>query len=376
MKVIRHLILTLFLTLINTFANADGDNFITVTIDGAEYSDFEALLEGGVLTLFRGKDPVWDYDQNVRFWSVPDDFEGRTVLFPNPENPYEHGQMSYDKKDPSVNLSSEWLEKFSYKIEFGKEKDFKVPITIEGLVSSPKNIEIHGTIIAATAGIRMTDGVIDRTFDHLDSIKWMSKDWIRRNTGSTLIFEETDICFMEHASKNSGKDRRQVAACSFLYSDDSSEVQIAKLWFEKISGEWQVVKKLDPDSIFAASPIKPPFRNGPPYNYVKIAAVEFENKIYKPGGGYRKIAEPASWPCGGGQVDDQPGWCELSYRAYKNERVNEDGQEFECKYVTYIFDKDEKDAWFISKTLDSNMKYDDRAQKVVPRGNKEGWYCG
>ena len=75
-------------------------------------------------------------------------------------------------------------------------------------------------------------------------------------------------------------------------------------------------------------------------------------------------------------MDDQPGWCELSYRVYKNERVNEGGQEFECKYVTYIFEKDEKGTWFISETLDSNMKYDDRAQKVVPRGNKEGWYCG
>jgi hypothetical protein len=56
--------------------------------------------------------------------------------------------------------------------------------------------------------------------------------------------------------------------------------------------------------------------------------------------------------------------------------VNENNQEFECKYVTYIFEKDVKGTWFISETLDSNMKYDDRAQKVVPRDKKGVWYCG
>ena len=336
MNVIKYLILSLFLTLTCGSANADGENSITVTIDDTAYSDFEAFLTGGILTLFRGKDPVWDYDQNVRFWTIPDQFEETMIIFPDPENPYAHAQMSYDKKDPSVNISSEWLEKFSYKIEFGKERDFKIPITIEGLVSSPKRIKIHGTIVAATAGIRMTDGVIDRSFDHLDSIIWITKDWVRKNTDSISIFEETDICFMEQAGNSSRKDRRQVAACSFLYLDDSSTVQIAKLWLEKLSGKWQVVKKLDPDSIFTASPIKPPFRNSPPYNFVKIAANEFENKIYKPGGGYKNITEPTLWPCGGGQVDGQPGWCELSYRVYKNEHRTKGSQEFECKYVTSL----------------------------------------
>ena len=376
MKLIKHLTLTLLLTLINSFAIADSNNSITVTIEGTEYSDFQAILEDGILTLFRGKEPTLDYDQNIKFWNIPDDFEGKTIIFPNTEKPYDHAQMTYDKKDHSVNLSMEWLKKFSYKIKFGKEKDFKLPITIEAFVSSPKKIKIHGKIIAATAGIRMTDGVIDRTFDHLDSIFWMSKDWIRKNTNSTLIFEKSDACFMESSSKVSKKKRRQVAACSFIYLDDSSEVQITKLWFEKKNGEWQVVKKLDSNRLFASSPIKPPFSNGPPYNYKKIAAIEFENKVYKPGGSYKYIKEPVVWPCGGGQVGNQPGWCELSYTVYKNERVKEDDQEFECKYITYIFEKDEKDIWFISKTLDSNMKYDDRTQKVIIKNKKNGRYCG
>ncbi|MCP3928763.1 MAG: hypothetical protein GY705_06645 [Bacteroidetes bacterium] len=314
----------------------------------------------------------------MKFWTIPEKYEGVTVIFPNTENPYAHAQMSYDKKDSSVNISMEWLKKFSYKIEFGEEKDFKIPIAIEGLVSSPKKIKVHGKFFAATAGIRMTDGVIDRSFDHLDSIKWMSRDWIGRNTNSKYIFENPDICFMENKSKikSTKRSRKQVAACSFLYMDDSSFMQIAKLWFEKVGGEWQVVKNIDPDSLFASSPIKPPFRNQPPYIYKKIAADEFENRVYKSGGGYKKISEPTLWPCGGGQVGDQPGWCELSYKVYKNDRVNGNSQEFECKYTTYIFEKDKNNIWFISKILDSNMKYDHQKQKVIPRTKKSGWSCG
>ena len=375
MKAINYLLFILFLTYTNSLVYAGVNNSLSVQINDTKYSDFKGVLEGGILTLYRGKDPTWKYDQNVKFWSIPNDFEGKEISFPDVKNSYQHAQMSYDKKDPSVNLSMEWLKEFSYKIKFGKEKDFKIPITIEGNASNPKRIRIQGTVIASTAGIKMNNGVIDRSFDHLDSIKWMAKDWIKRNTRSKYIFEKPDACFMENASNNK-KPRRQVAACSFQYSNDSPEVQIAKLWFEKIKNKWQVIRRIESNSLFASSPIKPPFSNKPPYIYKNIAAIEFENKVYKPGGGYKRIAEPTLWPCGGGQIGNQPGWCELSYKVYKKERVKADSQEFECKFTTYIFEKDQKGGWHISKTLDSNMKYNDRKQQIIPRDLKKSWFCG
>jgi len=347
LKHVKYLLFILFLTYTNSLIYAGVNNSLTIQINGTKYSDFKGVLEDGILTLYRGKDPTWEYDQNVKFWSIPNEFNGKEISFSSVKNPYQNAQMSYDKKAPSVNISMEWLKEFSYKIKFGKEKDFKVPITIEGYVSSPIKIRIQGMVIASTAGIKMNSGVIDKSFDHLDSIQWMAKDWIRSNTKSKYIFEKPDACFMEHVSKNSKKPRRQVAACSFQYSNDSPGIQIAKLWFEKINNEWQVINRLESNSLFASSPIKPPFSNKPPYNYKNIAAIEFENKVYKPGGSYKRIAEPVLWPCGGGQIGDQPGWCELSYKVYKKDRVKEDSQEFECKYITYIFEKDQKGGWRI-----------------------------
>lgn len=376
MKDIKYLLFILFLTYTNSLVNAGVNNSLSVQINGTKYSDFKGVLEGGILTLYRGKDPGWEYDQNVKFWSIPKEFEGKEISFPDVKKPYQHAQMSYDKKDPSVNISMEWLKEFSYRITFGKVKDFKIPITIVSSVSNPKKIKIQGMFFAFTAGIKMNNGVIDRTFDHLDSIKWMTKDWIRKNTRSKYIFEKPDVCFMENVGKYRKKPRRQVAACSFQYSDDTQGGKIAKLWFEKINNEWQVTNRLESNSLFTSSPIKPPIRNEPPYIYKNIAAIEFENKVYKPNGSYKRIAEPVLWPCGGGQVGSQPGWCELSYKVYKKDRLKEDSQEFECKYITYIFEKDKKGDWYISKTLDSNMKYDDRKQQIIPRDKKSGWSCG
>lgn len=376
LKKIKYLLVALSIACTNPLVYADVDNSLSIQINGTNYSDFKGMLEGGILTLYRGTNPNWDYDQNVKFWSMPNDFEGKTFSFPDVNNPYLNRNMSYDKKDPSVNLSMKWLKEFSYKIKFGKEKDFKIPITIDALVSSPQKIRIQGMIIASTAGIKMNSGVIDRSFDHIDSIQWMTKEWIRNNTKSKYIFKRPDACFMEGAAKNSEKARRQVAACSFQYSDESTKVKIVKLWFEKVKNEWQVIKRVKSKSLFTSSPIKPPFNNKPPYIYKVIAAKEFESKIYKPGGAYKRIAEPTIWPCGGGQMAGQSGWCEIRYQVHKQDRDKENDQEVECKYITYIFDKNQKGKWHISKTLDNNMKYDHRKQQIIPRKINKDWSCG
>ena len=377
LKDIKYYLFILFFLSTNSLVCAGIDDPLIVQVNGKNYSDFKGIFKNGILTLYRGTDPTWDYEQYVKFWNIPEDYQDKVISFPDTNKPYLHRNMSYDKKDPSVNLSMEWLKEYSYRIKFGKEKDFKIPVIIDAFVLSPQKIKIKGTIIAYTAGIKMHNGVIDKSFDNIESIEWMTKDWIRKNIKDASIFNHPDTCVMENAVKNSKKAHRQVAACSFLYSDKLSRLKIAKLWFEKIKNEWQIIKRLESNKLFTASPIKPPFSNTPPYNYLKIAAKEFEINIYNPGGTYKRITEPFAWPCGGGQVEEQPGWCEITYLVHKKERENKAVQqkEYECKYITYLFDKDIKGKWYISKTLDTNMKYDHRKLQIRPRNKNDGW-CG
>jgi len=372
---LKHLLYLLFIsTLVLAYSSVHSSDqgSLSVQMDGTTFHDFKGFFENGILTLYRGDDPTWNYDRKISFWHMPSDYDEKTVTYPDLKKTFQNGQMSYDKKDPSVNMNIVWLKKFEYALKFGKEADYKIPVTINSSVTSPNNIIIKGKIFVATAGIKMKDGVIDRSFDHLDSIKWLTKDWIKKNKAAHSIQDKAETCFMENASKNQKKmknPRRQVAACSFRFADKRNQGQIAKIWLEKINNQWQVAKAIKEEQIFSAHPIKPPFRNSAPYVFDMLSAVEFENTIYQPKGGYKRVAEPSLWPCGGGQVGDQPGWCELPYKVYKSDK------DFDCHYVTYIFNKNKKGEWVITQTLGSDQKYDHRKQLIKPRNKHNDWFC-
>lgn len=363
-------ITTLVLVCSNVHSTDQGS--LSVQVDGTTFHDFKGFFENGILTLYRGEDPTWNYDRKISFWHMPSDYDGKTVAYPDTKKTFQNGQMSYDKKDPKVNLNIVWLKKFEYTLEFGKEADYKIPVTITSSVTSPNKINIKGKLSVATAGIKMKDGIIDRSFDHLDSIKWLTKDWIKSNKAALVIQDKVETCFMEKVNKSKKKAKkphRLVAACSFRFTDKTNQSHIAKIWLEKINNQWQVAKAIKEDQLFGAHPIKPPFRNKTPYIFKKISAVEFENTIYQPNGGYKHISEPGLWPCGGGQVGDQPGWCELPYKVYKTDK------KFDCQYVTYIFNKNKEGNWIITQTLGSDQMYDHRKQLIKPREDRNIGFC-
>lgn len=347
---------------------------LKVIIDGVEHLDFKGIFKGDLMTLYKGKSPS-DYKQEITFWDMPRGLDKKVITYPNSENSFDHATMSYDLKDPSVNISTEWLEDFYYKVELGIEKNYKIPVKINAKITSPYQIKIQGKIEIATAGIRMTDGVIDRSFDDLDTIEWIVRDWIEKETNTEKIAKNHDGCFMESFDGVKQKDVRQFAACSFLYVDNSSELKIAKLWLEKIDNKWQVIKQTPSSILLLADFVKPPFKNSPPYIFDSLAATKFSDSIYKENGGHSNISEPLVFPCGGGQAPDQPGWCELSYKYYETSRMIEDDAKFECKFVTYLFEKNSNGVWIVSKEIDDKQKYDFRNMQIIPRDKNSVWGC-
>ena len=347
---------------------------LKVNINGVEHLDFKGIFKGDLLTLYKGKSPL-DYKLEITFWDMPRGLEKKVIAYPNPENSFDHATMSYDVKDPLVNSSMEWLKDFYYKVELGIEKDYKIPVKINAKIMTPYQISVKGEIEIATAGIRMTDGVIDKTFDDMDTIEWIVKDWIKKNTNAEKISNKTDACFMESFDGVKKKGVRQVAACSFLYTDDTSELNIAKLWLEKLDNKWQVIKRTPSKKLLLADSLKPPFKNSPPYIFDVIAATRFSETIYKKNDGYLNISESVVFPCGGGQAPDQPGWCELPYAFYEANRNLKDDVESECKFATYLFEKNKNGRWAISKELADDQKYDYRNMKIIPRDKDSNWGC-
>ena len=118
---------------------------LTVMVDGVAVTGFKGWIKSGILSLYSGEDATWEYGQKISFWHMPDEVDGKSVEIPSKDSSLQAGQMNYEKKDPKVNISTVWLKDFKYKLSFGKEKDFKIPVTIVATAESPHKIKIYGS---------------------------------------------------------------------------------------------------------------------------------------------------------------------------------------------------------------------------------------
>ena len=141
---------------------------------------FKAWYQNGILTLYTGDDPHFDYGAKISIWHLPEEADGQRIRYPSSDEAHQAGQMTFARKDPEANLSTVWLEGVRYEVKLGVERDYRVEIELEGQAEAPHRITLSGTVVAATAGIRITNGEADRSVDHLDTIQLLTKDWIRR----------------------------------------------------------------------------------------------------------------------------------------------------------------------------------------------------
>ncbi len=348
---------------------------VVALIDGERVEGFKAWYENGILTLYTGRDPHFDYGHKISFWHLPHEPDGQQIRYPAPEGSTQFGQMTYARQDLAVNSSTEWLKEFQYDLKLGREADFLVKVTLVSRANGPVDLQVSGEVVAMTAGIKMTDGIVDRGFDHLDTIQWLTRSWISDRYQPKAIADRPDHCMMENAPKKKpSKPRRQVAACSFLFTDETNKLAVAKLWLEKLDGQWKEVGEIEPEQLFRAHPIKPP-RDRPPYVFTSMAAQRFESKVYARQGSYMRISEPGAFSCGGGQKEGQSGWCEIQYPIYPKDRTLGENDSPFCQVTTYVFDKNADGEWGISKTLSTAQKFNRKTQTVEPRDSVPA-HCG
>lgn len=337
---------------------------LTVKVDGLEISGFKGHYKNNMLTLFKGEgiEPAMDSEYKIEF-RLSDNYRNTTIQFPNENS--STPPLALNIHDPERNINTVWLKQTKFKITFGEEIDYKIPIIIEGSAEDPTDIEFKGSFTAYTAAIESNNGVIDRSVSSFDTIDWIVRDWIKKNKSTKKIADYPDTCRYGGA----------YASCSYLYNDKNDELQIAKLLLVKENNVWEIKKSITKDEIFLANAIEPIFRDYPPFIFSPIAAKTFQDTIYKKLGGYRLISEPSTIPCGGGQAKGQPGWCEISYVKFEKERTLDTYAEGSCNYVTYLFEKNKNGSWDIVKTLDSDQKYNSHEQKVVKREENNSLVC-
>lgn len=344
---------------------------LVLEIEGIALAEVKGWYRYGVLSLYTGGDPYNDFGQVVRFWSMPDAPNGQILRSPDDPNLRRGRHMTYEKHNPSVSLGSEGLEEGShYEITLGKEEGYAVPVTINAAADKPVRLRVRGTIAAMTRGIKLIGGAVDRSFDHLDTIEYLTRAWIEKQYGATELSAVADYCMMTNAPRDPTRSNTpQVAACSFLFRGAKGALGVGKLWLEKRDGSWLEVGAVKPDQLLRAHPIHPA-RPEPPDLFEPMALERFERDVYRAAGGFRRITEPALFSCGGGQREGEMGWCEIPYDVAPKDRDLRDvtGPQFDtCQRASYLFERDAAGGFHITRTLGTSERFDRASQRVVPR---------
>ncbi len=338
---------------------------LEVKLDGNIHSNFKGFYEHNRLTLFNGKGISPEYDDPIKIivWLEDKNHQNSTV---NINKDTWATNVTIDLHDPDSNLNIDWTKEYDVTLTFGNEKDFKIPIVVQGHAKGEKN-EVHflGSFLARTKAIEMKNGILDTSIDTLETIQWLTKAKIKEKSPNAVISESVDACAMSSP----------YAWCSYLYTNSDNQNYILKLQFQKIESKWQIVNELDSNETFSANSLVPLFQNTPPYIFSPLASKKFESEVYNTQGGYLHISEPPVISCSGGQSEGTPGVCEIGFQRFSEPRELNSIPNVHCEFITYLLEKNSKGIWDINKTLDDSKKYNIFKNQIEQRTDNDRVVC-
>jgi hypothetical protein len=352
------------------------DHPLTGSINNIPLENIKASWENGILTLYTGEDPNFNYGTRLILF----------FLLKQPANQARDIDTSKKFQNISIHVNSKEHKELEeiinspirVRLESGAEKDFRVQARMHLVAGKKLDVRIDGAFEIATSGLVAKNNVVDRSHDHLDTIEYVAKQYIKSIYPNLVIhFESPQMNWMSSGKEPTanGKGELQAGGYSAMFRAADSPIQIKKLQIAKKDGIWQVVNTLSANQMHSAHALTVPSRNKPPYIFSSIAARHFEKHFYNVDGGWQKIKEPMHFPCGGGQREGQKGFCEVAYgRYYKGDyKINGSYQHVKCTAKTYLFVQ-KNGKWVIEQILPADKKFNIRKNKIIDRKG-DIWGC-
>jgi len=330
---------------------------------GKPFNPDKASFEKGVLTIRQGKEFFADLELKI-FTSIDGSLDNKTITVERNNrfsNPHIHaGQMKEGARAPAYKV---FLSEYDMLLQFGVEKDFKIPLTISLQLPDRDNSYLVGRIDVATSGLVAKDGVIDLTHDDLATIKYVGQRYL-----SELV-KDDDISFitdrgiiMEHHSDE--PSHIQFAQYAPIYSINGGPRTLSKLMLTKGDEGWVVSKLLENNQSFAAHPVnKDAYLRFPAGAALPLAADMAEDLL-------RKMAPDELLNMGMQNITCSEvsgafaAQCEVTYLVY------DELENVRCKGLTYLYRK-VHDAMVYGKTLPNDQMVDRKSGQIKDRD--EDW---
>jgi hypothetical protein len=251
-------------------------------IHGKPFVVESSSIENGTLTLRLGKDASADLEVRLMLstppWEVP---AGKNFKVSGPAGT-SAPQIVLAWKEDGQNAPSEqkFTDKYTLVLEFGQEKDKKLPGKISLSLPDEVKSNVAGTFEADIKGFRIVNGKPDLTADSVDTLQYLAfHELLKGDSSSTMeVIASRDGRYTQPESPN----MRMTGYLEVEYRVGGGSSQIQRFQFEKDGGSWKIAKTLNANQLDEAHPLQVlGLKDSPAKVMAYLAAKKVEADIQK-----------------------------------------------------------------------------------------------
>jgi len=324
-------------------------------IHGLPFVVESSTIENGVLTLRLGKDVTADLEARVVLpgmpWEAPAGKSFKVPGAPGAAGP----QIVLAWKEPGQAAPAEqtFTDKYTLALEFGQEKNGKLPGKI--YLSLPDDVKsnVAGTFDADIKGFRLVNGKPDLSADSVDTLEYLAlRDLLKDDPGKALeVVGFRDGRYSQPGS--AGRNMTGYIEAEYRIGQNPSIVQ--RFQFEKQAGEWKVAHTLGADQLDQAHPLRVPSAKDSPEKFMTyLAAKRLEADVHKKSS-KKEIYEPTFATRHSDKF--KIGVCEASYK------LNPSG---DTQKTVYLFRRG-AGGWVLERSLGKTEKVDFDTGRIAKR---------
>jgi len=324
-------------------------------IHGLPFVVESSTIENGVLTLRLGKDVAADLEARVVLpgtpWETPAGKNFKVPGAPGAAVP----QIVLAWKEPGQAAPAEqtFTDKYTLALEFGQEKNGKLPGKISLSLPDEVKSNVAGTFDADIRGFRLVDGKPDLSADSVDTLEYLAlRDLLKDDPDKALeVVGFRDGRYSQPES--AGRNMTGYIEAEYRIGRNSSVIQ--RFQFEKQAGEWKVAHTLGADQLDQAHPLQVPSAKDSPDRFLTyLAAKRLEADVHKKSP-KKEIYEPAFAAHHSDKF--KIGVCEASYK------LNPSG---EPQKTAYLFRRG-AGGWALERPLGKTEKVDFDTGRLTKR---------
>jgi len=281
-------------------------------VHGMPFLVESSSIENGVLTLRLGKDVTADLEVQVVLptppWEVP---AGKNFKVTGPAGAgAPQIVLAWKEAGQTAPSEQKFTDKYTLLLDFGQEKDKKLPGKI--YLTLPDEVKSHvaGTFDADIKGFRIVDGKPDLAADSVDTLQYLAlRELLKGDPNKSL-----DIVALRDGrySQPESSAGNMTGYIEVAYRQGQGPLSIERFQFEKEAGAWKIAHTLNANQLDEAHPLQTPGPKSSPAKLMTyLAAKKLEADVQKkfPGKG---IYEPGFTTRHSDKF--KIGVCEVSYK--------------------------------------------------------------